>query len=422
MKRSTSFRVRCFARIVLPFLALSTLCCSAPVLAAVPGSPIANPPAVRKPGSGQRFIQVRLQFVRVNTRDLAEKVTILSPDPVPGKITGYSMRSSPEDARPLASGSAAAPLFDLLKSGPPEAGASSSVVTQDSHPVSASLYSSSHSLGVTAGEGNKPVSEGITVTVTPRINLDQSITLRLAWSEAAGLPMREHGREAHATVESGEMIMLRAFPVDAQTEMLLLATPTPFPERPSEGTRTNSQTKVQSRPSGELISRFHQDLGGELLPVGTTAPAFTLPTPFSGRTSLDDALRGNKALILSFWFIGCPPCREELPHLQNLYNQFHSRGLGVLDVDNRGDTPSAIAAFLHKNGLTLPVALDPDRVPDIHQDRKTWKHTISGQYHAGGAPAIYIIGPSGQVVWRETGYDADTGKRIRAMLAALGVK
>lgn len=418
MKRSPSIRVRYFARVVLPLLALSTLCCEAPVFAAVPGSP----PAAQKPGSGQRFVQVRLRLIRVNSRDLAEKVTVLSPDSFPGGSANDSLRSNPEDARPLASGSAATHLFDLLKSGPPKAGASSSVVAQDAHPVSASLYSSSHSLGVAAGAGNKPVSEDVTVTVTPRINLDQSITLWLAWSEAAGLPMREHGREAHATVESGEMIMLRAFPVDAQTEMLLLATPTPFPNRSSEGARTNSRTKVQSHLSGELISRFHQDLGGGLLAVGATAPVFTLPTPSGERISLEDALKGNKALILSFWFIGCPACRAELPHLQDLYDQFHSHGLGVLDVDNHGDTPGAISAFLHENKLTFPVALDPERVPDIYQDRKMWKHTISGQYHAGGAPIIYIIGPSGKVVWREVGYDADTQKRIRATLAGLGMK
>lgn len=425
MKSSPRFCVRHLARTVLPLLALSALCCSAPVVAAVPGGPTGNPTAVRKPGSSQRFVQVRLQFARVNTRDLAEKATILSPDPAFGESTNYPMSSNPEDARPFASGNAATVLPDTLKLGPPEAGASSSVVTQDAHPVAAFLRSGPHSIRALAGGEKKPGSENTTVTVLPRINTDDSITLRLTWSDAAAMPSRGHSHEVMATVQDGETIMLRASPVDAQTEMLLLATPMFFPARPSEGAGTesrNGRTKPQLHLSGELISRFHQDLGGELLPVGATAPTFTLPTPSGEKVSLDDALKGNKALILSFWFIGCPACREELPHLQNLYNQFHSRGLGVLDVDNHGDTPGALATFLHKNKLTFPVALDPDRVPDIYQDRKTWKHTVSGQYHAGGAPAIYIIGPGGKVMWREAGYDADTAKRIRSTLTALGLK
>ena len=42
----------------------------------------------------------------------------------------------------------------------------------------------------------------------------------------------------------------------------------------------------------------------DLLPVGTSAPRFTLPRPGGGTVSLSDALQQGKALIVNFWFYG----------------------------------------------------------------------------------------------------------------------
>lgn len=410
------------------------LCPSIPVTAGAANSPVnrggasdglaPGHHAVQKQNTGQRFVQVRLQFIRVNTRGLAERVLPASDsasgdvtDPVAGN--GLTQRVSP-----FASGSAALTLFSTLKHGQPDASVSFNLVTPDNHPASVSFQRSFHCLGVTAGEENKPVSESINVTVTPRTNIDHSITLRLTWSDVAAEALREHGKEAGWTAQNGEMIMLRAFPIDAQTEMLLLATPTTILGLLPEAIKIDGGdglTGLRPPSSKKIMPLFKEDLGSGLLPIGTTAPDFTLPTPQGKEVSFGTVLQGNKALILSFWFIGCPPCREELPHLQDLYNQFHSRGLGILAINNRGDGPAAVATFMQKNKLVLPVALDSNRVPDIYQDRKTWRSTISGKYRAGGAPIIYIIGPSGKVVWREIGYDAGTDKRLRRVLATLGV-
>jgi outer membrane lipoprotein-sorting protein len=46
------------------------------------------------------------------------------------------------------------------------------------------------------------------------------------------------------------------------------------------------------------------DLTARLLPLGTVAPPFTLPTPTGQRVSLKAALQGHKALLLNFWFYG----------------------------------------------------------------------------------------------------------------------
>jgi len=46
------------------------------------------------------------------------------------------------------------------------------------------------------------------------------------------------------------------------------------------------------------------DYEGKLVAVGKEAPNFTIPTPTGGQVSLAEAARGNKAVIVNFWFYG----------------------------------------------------------------------------------------------------------------------
>lgn len=47
-----------------------------------------------------------------------------------------------------------------------------------------------------------------------------------------------------------------------------------------------------------------EDPSDFLLPVGKTAPAFSLPNPAGGNVSLSESLRGKKAILVNFWFYG----------------------------------------------------------------------------------------------------------------------
>ena len=47
-----------------------------------------------------------------------------------------------------------------------------------------------------------------------------------------------------------------------------------------------------------------EDPSDSLIPVGKTAPAFSLPNPAGGNVSLSESLRGKKAVLVNFWFYG----------------------------------------------------------------------------------------------------------------------
>ena len=76
-----------------------------------------------------------------------------------------------------------------------------------------------------------------------------------------------------------------------------------------------------------------------------------------GKTWTLAELRG-RAVVLNFWATWCPPCRAEMPSLQQLAEIYGPEQLQVLAL-NVGEGPRRIAQYLQSSGLNLTVLLDP---------------------------------------------------------------
>lgn len=121
-------------------------------------------------------------------------------------------------------------------------------------------------------------------------------------------------------------------------------------------------------------------LGGEGWPsraeehpaVGQRFPALELE-PLSGasqRVSLAD-LEG-KVVVLNFWGTWCPPCRQEMPELADLYRRMagHERFRllavsclpGPSEAKAFEELEAETAAFLRSKGLALPAYADPSGI------------------------------------------------------------
>ena len=93
--------------------------------------------------------------------------------------------------------------------------------------------------------------------------------------------------------------------------------------------------------------------------VGNVAPDFQLQNLDGQSITLSD-LKGNPVLI-NFWATWCGPCVSEMPHLQEIHNEWSDRGLIVLAI-NWGESASEVEQFLQAHNLSLPVLLDTNQV------------------------------------------------------------
>lgn len=92
---------------------------------------------------------------------------------------------------------------------------------------------------------------------------------------------------------------------------------------------------------------------------GDPAPQFQLQS-LDGRTVRLADLRG-KAVIVHFWATWCPPCVEELPALERFYGLLKGKPVELLAISVDDTGAETVREFMRKNGLTLPVLLDPDK-------------------------------------------------------------
>jgi peroxiredoxin len=106
------------------------------------------------------------------------------------------------------------------------------------------------------------------------------------------------------------------------------------------------------------------------------------------------ALRGDyvnlsdyrgKVVFLNIWATWCPPCQEEMPSLESLYQRLKGRKFEMLTVCIDREGEEVVRPFVTKLGLTFPVLLDPEG--------KTYR-----LYRLTGVPESFIIDKSGVII------------------------
>jgi peroxiredoxin/outer membrane lipoprotein-sorting protein len=152
-------------------------------------------------------------------------------------------------------------------------------------------------------------------------------------------------------------------------------------------------------------------LEDSLLRSGQEAPDFALRSARRGKIRLSD-YRGQ-VVWLYVWDSGTPQCRAEVPGLQQLHQDYRSKGLVILGFNCTDDRRIA-RAFLRENSVTFPCVLDSSenaaRVIRVGYGNRT--RTV---------PLNYIIDPQGNVVDGWFGNEQDP-ERVLAALQKAGLE
>ncbi|SOC21663.1 peroxiredoxin [Ureibacillus xyleni] len=149
------------------------------------------------------------------------------------------------------------------------------------------------------------------------------------------------------------------------------------PLEPAKNTNDNS------KKTG-IIESSHSSLDVEF------APDFTLSDMNGTHINLSD-LRG-KIVILNFWATWCPPCRAEMPHMQNFYEKNKDNGVEIIAVNLTAldEGKQAVEKFINEYGLTFPVVLDESG-------------SVGKLYEILTIPTSYIIDAKGRIFQKFVG-------------------
>lgn len=142
--------------------------------------------------------------------------------------------------------------------------------------------------------------------------------------------------------------------------------------------------------------------------VGSPAPGFNavdIASPTGELKTLSD-YRGQ-VVLLNIWATWCGPCKQEMPSMERLHQEYAPNGLAVVAVSV--DAPgmdTQIRDFVSNYGLTFDVLYDQHEL-------------FRAVYRYAGVPETYLIDRSGVIRRRWLGADdwaSDANRRFVAQL------
>jgi peroxiredoxin len=117
--------------------------------------------------------------------------------------------------------------------------------------------------------------------------------------------------------------------------------------------------------------------------VGDLAPDFALLDVKANEAVSLSSLRG-KPVLINFWGTWCPPCREEMPIIQTLYEKYAGQVEIVGISMGPRDYPEQVISYIEQYGYTWTFLHDPDM-------------TVMSSYAVQGIPASYFIDKDGVI-------------------------
>lgn len=137
--------------------------------------------------------------------------------------------------------------------------------------------------------------------------------------------------------------------------------------------------------------------------VGEPAPPFSLQNRSGAEVSLED-LRGEVVLI-NFWATWCPPCRQEMPLLDQIHSRYQPLGFTLLGVNVEQDSRLA-DRFLADVPVNFPILLDPEE-------------RVSKLYSVPAMPTTVIVDRKGTVRYIHYGYRPGDEEQVQNAVRSL---
>jgi len=121
--------------------------------------------------------------------------------------------------------------------------------------------------------------------------------------------------------------------------------------------------------------------------VGNPAPSFSLPGVDHKKYQLEDFK--NKVVFVNFWASWCTPCREELPLLDKLQEQYEDLVVLAINIDSEKENADE---FIEKHRIKSLVLYDPET-------------NVVSSFGAIAMPTSYILDKEGIVRYSNYGFN-----------------
>ena len=131
---------------------------------------------------------------------------------------------------------------------------------------------------------------------------------------------------------------------------------------------------------------------------------FELKNLDGDEVSLKGLLEDNKLVIIDFWQVGCKPCNELLPHLQEYYDEYKKQGVVFVIISRDTSlTLPQVEPFFKSNDYSFDVLLDTDL-------------EVSGDFGVKASPASFVIDGDRNLLFQHYGYKPGQEEELKDVI------
>lgn len=120
---------------------------------------------------------------------------------------------------------------------------------------------------------------------------------------------------------------------------------------------------------------------------------------------VDLAALDGKVVLIDFWASWCKPCRQELPLLERLHQQYASQGLVIVGV-SIDSSLKKMKRFLNDTPVSFRI---------VHDRRAE----IASRYQPPTMPSSYFIGRDGKIRYVHEGFRKEDAAKIESRIKSL---
>jgi peroxiredoxin len=137
--------------------------------------------------------------------------------------------------------------------------------------------------------------------------------------------------------------------------------------------------------------------------AGQPAPGFKVITT-SGQPASLDSYRGQ-VLVVDFFATWCHPCRDSIPHLNEMRHKYGRQGLQLLGISADEDGERVLKSFAEEQRISYPIALAGE--------------TTLTDFGVRSVPVMFIVDKKGKVAEIFRGFNGDIGRSSEQLIKKL---
>lgn len=223
---------------------------------------------------------------------------------------------------------------------------------------------------------------------------DEMASLEKKYQEGEDAAVREQIGAVQEKIRKAQLEYVKANPKSYLVPEFMYVGTEGMPFEEFEQICLNMSDLAKASQKGEYMMRDYE--ARKATRPGCEAFAFSSQDVQTGKTVDLKQFRG-KYVLIDFWATWCVPCRKSNPHVIELYNKYHKKGLEVVFVADDDNNVPKLKEAIKKDGLQKMhhILRGLKMISRGNYDRT---NDISDKYGVHSIPTKYLIDPEGKIV------------------------